>query len=80
MHLGILALVAFAELTLGMLLVHAFTFDPAWLPRRNAGAASPAPGAGAGAGADDPRGAERPAEREALRRPRPVAAGRGPGR
>jgi len=65
MHLGILALVAFAELTLGMLLVHAFTFDPAWLPRRNAGAASPAPGAGAGA--DDPRGAERPAEREALR-------------
>jgi hypothetical protein len=31
MHLGILVLVDFADLTLGILLVHAFTFDPAWL-------------------------------------------------
>ena len=38
MHLGLLATIDFAELTLGMLLVHAFTFDPAWL--------SPSPAAG----------------------------------
>ena len=31
MHVGILWLVDFADLTLGMLLVHAYTFDPAWL-------------------------------------------------
>jgi hypothetical protein len=34
MHLGILVLVDFADLTLGILLVHAFTFDPAWLAAR----------------------------------------------
>ena len=33
-HLGLLALVAFAPLSLGMLLLHAFTFDPRWWPRR----------------------------------------------
>lgn len=33
MHLGILLLVDFADLTAGMLIVHAFTFDPAWLAR-----------------------------------------------
>ncbi len=32
MHLGILLVVDFADLTLGMLMLHAFTFDPAWLP------------------------------------------------
>jgi len=32
MHLGLLALVNFSDLTLGMLLVHFFTFDPAWIP------------------------------------------------
>lgn len=32
LHIGLLLLVDFADLTLGMLLVHAFTFDPAWLP------------------------------------------------
>jgi hypothetical protein len=31
LHLSLLALVDFADLTLGMLLVHAFVFDPAWL-------------------------------------------------
>lgn len=31
MHLGILLLVDFADLTAGMLLAHAFTFDPAWV-------------------------------------------------
>lgn len=34
MHLGILLVVNFADLTLGMLMIHAFTFDPAWLPIR----------------------------------------------
>lgn len=32
MHLGILLVVDFADLTMGMLMLHAFTFDPAWLP------------------------------------------------
>lgn len=45
MHLGILALVDFADLTLGMLVAHAFTFDPAWVRTRVRGAA-PARGAG----------------------------------
>ena len=31
MHLGLIALVDFADLTLGMLLLHGFTFDPAWI-------------------------------------------------
>lgn len=31
MHLGILTLVDFADLTGGMLIAHAFAFDPAWL-------------------------------------------------
>lgn len=34
MHLGILCLVNFADLTLGMLMVHFFTFDPAWIKPR----------------------------------------------
>ncbi len=34
MHLGILVLVDFADLTVAMLLFHAFTFDPDWLPSR----------------------------------------------
>lgn len=33
MHLGILLLIDFADLTLGMLMMHAFTFDPRWLGR-----------------------------------------------
>ena len=36
MHVGLVSLVAFAELSLGMLLLHAFTFDPAWVPARAA--------------------------------------------
>jgi len=32
MHLGILLVVDFADLSLGMLLVHLFTFDPRWVP------------------------------------------------
>lgn len=31
MHLGIIAVIDFADLTAGMLLLHAFTFDPRWL-------------------------------------------------
>lgn len=31
MHFGLLTLIDFADLTLGMLLLHAFTFDPAWV-------------------------------------------------
>jgi hypothetical protein len=31
MHLGLLAMVDFADLTGGMLVLHAFTFDPGWL-------------------------------------------------
>ncbi|MDB6068862.1 MAG: hypothetical protein JWL81_33 [Verrucomicrobiales bacterium] len=31
MHLGILFLIDFADLTFGMLMIHAFTFNPAWL-------------------------------------------------
>jgi predicted DCC family thiol-disulfide oxidoreductase YuxK len=31
MHLGLLTLVDFADLTFGMLFLHAFTFDPAWI-------------------------------------------------
>lgn len=37
LHLGLLSLVAFADLTAGMLLLHLFSFDPAWLPKREQG-------------------------------------------
>lgn len=36
LHTGLLALVSFADLTAGMLLVHLFTFDPAWIPHKAA--------------------------------------------
>jgi hypothetical protein len=47
MHISLIALVDFADLSLGMLALHAFTFDPAWLrswrpqgdDRQNRGAA-----------------------------------------
>jgi predicted DCC family thiol-disulfide oxidoreductase YuxK len=32
MHLGLMLLVNFTDLTAGMLILHLFTFDPAWLP------------------------------------------------
>ena len=32
MHVGIISLVSFADLSLGMLMLHVFTFDPRWLP------------------------------------------------
>ncbi len=35
MHVGILLLVDFADLTLGMLMMHLFVFDPRWLSQRN---------------------------------------------
>ena len=44
MHVSLLALVDFADLTAGMLLLHVFTFDPAWLEslrRRGAAFAGP---------------------------------------
>ncbi|MDH3442795.1 MAG: DCC1-like thiol-disulfide oxidoreductase family protein, partial [Deltaproteobacteria bacterium] len=31
LHLGLLTLIDFADLSLGMLFFHAFTFDPAWI-------------------------------------------------
>lgn len=31
MHMGLMTLVDFADLTIGMLFVHVFTFDPAWI-------------------------------------------------
>lgn len=34
MHLGIMLIVDFADLTLGMVMIHLFTFDPSWLPGR----------------------------------------------
>lgn len=37
MHLGLLTLVDFADLTFGMLLLHFFTFDPAWIAPKTAG-------------------------------------------
>lgn len=33
LHVGLIVLIDFADLTMGMLILHAFTFDPAWLPR-----------------------------------------------
>lgn len=35
MHLGILFVVDFADLTFGMVMIHLFTFDPDWLPARS---------------------------------------------
>lgn len=35
-HLGIVATVDFADLSLGMVMAHLFTFDPAWVPGRAA--------------------------------------------
>jgi predicted DCC family thiol-disulfide oxidoreductase YuxK len=32
MHLGLMVLVNFSDLTAGMLILHFFTFDPAWVP------------------------------------------------
>jgi predicted DCC family thiol-disulfide oxidoreductase YuxK len=37
MHLGLIAVIDFADLSLGMLALHAFTFDPAWVAPRGAG-------------------------------------------
>ena len=37
MHIGILSTVHFADLTLGMLVLHVFTFDPAWIKPKFAG-------------------------------------------
>lgn len=37
MHLGILSMVAFADLTFGMLIFHLFVFDAGWLPARKGG-------------------------------------------
>jgi predicted DCC family thiol-disulfide oxidoreductase YuxK len=36
LHLALLVLVDFADLTLGMLVLHGFTFDPAWVKARKA--------------------------------------------
>lgn len=55
MHLGLIVVVDFADLSLGMVMLHLFTFDPAWLSRRRA---RPVPGDGDGTSA--PRGASGP--------------------
>jgi len=34
MHLSLIVLVDFADLSTGMLFLHAFTFDPGWLPQK----------------------------------------------
>ena len=34
MHLGIVVMVDFADLSFGMVMLHLFTFDPAWFPAR----------------------------------------------
>jgi len=36
LHVSLMLLIDFADLSLGMLLLHLFTFDPAWLPPRAA--------------------------------------------
>jgi len=38
LHLSLIALIDFADLSLGMVMLHLFTFDPAWVPRRAPGA------------------------------------------
>jgi hypothetical protein len=35
MHLGLIALIDFADLSFGMVVFHLFVADPAWLPRRS---------------------------------------------
>lgn len=32
MHFGLITLIDFADLSLGMVMIHLFTFDPAWIP------------------------------------------------
>lgn len=34
MHLGLMVLIDFSDLSFGMVVLHAFTFDPAWIPVR----------------------------------------------
>jgi predicted DCC family thiol-disulfide oxidoreductase YuxK len=34
MHLGLIVLIDFADLSLGMVMIHLFTWDPAWIPAR----------------------------------------------
>lgn len=34
MHLGLIVLINFADLSLGMVMLHLFTFDPAWIRRK----------------------------------------------
>lgn len=38
LHVSLIALIDFADLSLGMVMFHFFTFDPAWVPRRAPGA------------------------------------------
>lgn len=37
LHLSLIGLIDFADLSLGMVMLHLFTFDPAWIPRRSPG-------------------------------------------
>ena len=39
MHIGLIALIDFADLSIGMVMLHLFTFDPAWVRPRTAEAA-----------------------------------------
>jgi len=38
LHLSLITLIDFADLSLGMVMLHLFTFDPGWVPRRSPGA------------------------------------------
>jgi predicted DCC family thiol-disulfide oxidoreductase YuxK len=38
MHLNLIVLIDFADLSIGMIMMHLFTFDPAWIPPRPAAA------------------------------------------
>jgi len=40
MHVSLMALIDFADLSFGMLCLHLFTFDPAWIPARRAAGAT----------------------------------------
>jgi predicted DCC family thiol-disulfide oxidoreductase YuxK len=43
MHLGLMLVIDFADLSLGMVLLHAFTFDPAWVAPQPAARGTPVP-------------------------------------
>jgi hypothetical protein len=59
LHLSLIALVQFADLSLAMMLLHLFTFDPSWLQRRGAGRVRVLPGGQASERGEHRQAAER---------------------